>query len=250
MKNAAGKKSGGLSVSSLSYSYGARHALKNVTFDAAPGRFTALLGPNGAGKTTLFSLLTRLFAAPSGQISIAGIDVEQHPIQALSRLGVVFQQPTLDLDLTVRANMRYFAGLHGLSRAESAGRIDKALARLDMSERIDERVRDLNGGHRRRMEIARALLHQPDVLLFDEPTVGLDTATRREIVDHVHELANAGACVLWATHLVDEVRTDDALVILHQGEVLVAADAHDVAGSRSLESVFVDITRAQTGEPT
>lgn len=249
MKTSVEAHHGGLSISDLSYSYGPRQALQNVTFQALPGRFTALLGPNGAGKTTLFSLLTRLFVTSRGRISIGDIDLGSNPTGALSRLGIVFQQPTLDLDLSVRANMRYFAGLHGLSGAEATSRIEKTLSRLDMVERIDERVRDLNGGHRRRMEIARALLHEPDVLLFDEPTVGLDTATRRELVEYVHSLAEAGRCVLWATHLVDEVLPDDALVILHKGQVLAAADAGEIAASDSLESVFVKMTETENEEP-
>src|SRR5210317_180201 len=171
----------GLDVSGVCFSFGSRRALDEVTFSIPEAQFCALLGPNGAGKSTLFNLLTRLLTTPTGEIAIAGYDLKKHPRLALSRLGIVFQQPTLDLDLTVRQNLRYFAALHGLSGARAAQRIDFCLDRLEMLERSGEKARSLNGGHRRRAEIARALLPEPDVLLLDEPTVGLDTAARRGI---------------------------------------------------------------------
>jgi ABC-2 type transport system ATP-binding protein len=161
-------------------------------------------------------------------------------------MGVVFQQPTLDLDLTVRRNLLYFAALHGLSGREAQTRIDAALERLDMAERAGELARDLNGGHRRRTEIARALLHRPRVLLLDEPTVGLDAASRANITRHVHELASEmGLTVLWATHLTDEVLPADRLVILHRGRVLADSTAGQISGGRPLTEVFLDMTGAE-----
>lgn len=230
-----------LSVSNLSYSYGKKQALKGVSFTLAPG-FSALLGPNGAGKSTLLALLTRLFTAPGAKIEIAGHDLNAAPRRALAALGVVFQQPTLDLDLTVRQNLKYFAALHGLRGADAAGRIDSALDRLDMAERAGEKVRKLNGGHRRRTEIARVLLHDPQVLLLDEPTVGLDAAARAAITDHVHQLARDGMTVLWATHLTDEIGDDDHLLILHQGQFIADGRAGDVSSGRSLKDHFLSIT--------
>lgn len=227
--------SDGLSVSDLSYCYGPRRALTGVSFQVEPGRFCALLGPNGAGKSTLFSLLTRLFTTREGRIEVAGFDLAKTPRAALARIGVVFQQPTLDLDLTVRRNLLYFAALHGLSGREARSRSDEALERLGMAERADEKARALNGGHRRRMEIARALIHRPSVLLLDEPTVGLDAATRVAITGHVHRLAaEDGLTVLWATHLTDEVRPADQLVVLHRGQVLYDGDAGDGVTERFL----------------
>lgn len=232
----------GLSIRDVGYRYGPRKALDGVSFDVPAGRFCALLGPNGAGKSTLFSLLTRLFAAPEGRITIAGHDLARAPIAALSRIGVVFQQPTLDLDLTVRRNLLYFAALHGLSGREAETRAAEALDRLGMAERSGERVAALNGGHRRRMELARALIHRPAVLLLDEPTVGLDAASRAAITDHVHRLADEGLAVLWATHLTDEVRDADDLVILHQGRVLAQGRAGDLRGPDDLRAMFLRLT--------
>jgi len=231
-----------LSVQNVSYRYGPKLALDNVSFDLESGRFCALLGPNGAGKSTLFSLLTRLFVTRQGTISIAGYDLAKNPRAALAKIGVVFQQPTLDLDMTVARNLSYFAALQGLSGASAQKSIDAALDRLDMRERAHEKARALNGGHRRRMEIARALIHDPEVLLLDEATVGLDTGSRRAITAHVHDLADSGLLVFWATHLVDEIRDRDHVVVLHEGRVLVEDSAKAIAGNGQLIDAFIAMT--------
>lgn len=231
-----------LTVENLSFSYGARVALEDVSFTVGAGRFCALLGPNGAGKSTLFALLTRLFVAPRGRISVAGFPLASQPLQALARMGVVFQAPTLDLDLSVWRNLIYFAGLHGLSGRVAAARAEAALARLGMAERAGERVRALNGGHRRRLEVARALIPEPEVLLLDEPTVGLDAPTRRALTEHVHALAAQGIAVLWATHLVDEIEDDDDLLLLHRGRLLASGQAGALRGERPLADWFAEAT--------
>lgn len=235
----------GLSVQGLSFNYGAKTALDDVSLSVSPGQFCALLGPNGAGKSTLIALLTRLLVAPVGKIEIAGHDIRQKPRLALAELGVVFQQSTLDLSLTVRQNMAYFAALHGLPRSEIPDRIVAALTQLNMLERADEKTRALNGGHRRRMELARALLHDPKVLLLDEPTVGLDAAARASITEHVHDLADRGMCILWTTHLTDEVRDTDQLLVLHKGRIIAAGQSGEIRGSVSLKEWFLTETGAE-----
>lgn len=235
----------GLSVSDLRFNYGPKEALKGVSFDLSAGQFCALLGPNGAGKSTLVSLLTRLLVSPGGTIRLAGHDLKAAPGKALAALGVVFQQPTLDLDLSVRQNLAYFAALHGLPRAGLNARIDAALDRLHMRERAGEKVRALNGGHRRRTELARSLLHDPKVLLLDEPTVGLDAAARTAITDHVHDLAEQGLCVLWTTHLTDEVRDSDRLLVLHQGQIIADGMTGDIRGPEPLANWFLQRTEAK-----
>ncbi|GFE64221.1 ABC transporter ATP-binding protein [Litoreibacter roseus] len=234
-----------LRVRDLSFSYGTKQALRHVSFEIETGDFCALLGPNGAGKSTLFGLLTRLFTVPNGEIEIAGDSLRASPLIALKSLGIVFQQTTLDLDLSVRQNLSYFAALHGLSGKPARTRIDGALARLNMLERADEKVRALNGGHRRRAEIARALIHQPTVLLLDEPTVGLDAAARASITEHVHALCTEQSItVLWATHLTDEVKPEDRLLILHEGAVLADGRAKTIAGDLPLADRFLEMTGA------
>jgi ABC-2 type transport system ATP-binding protein len=241
-----------LVVKDVSYWYGAKRALDDVSFEVFPGRVTALLGPNGAGKTTLFSLITRLFDAPEGRIEICGRTAAEWGSRALEPLGVVFQQPTLDLDLTVKQNLRYFAALRGLKRKDADERMYRALQALDMEERIGERVRSLNGGHRRRVEIARGILHSPSLLLLDEPTIGLDMPTRTAIVRHIHEMArteNVG--VLWATHLFDEVEPDDDLLVMAQGRIVARGTAKNVVaetGAKDLGGAFELLIGAETGE--
>jgi ABC-2 type transport system ATP-binding protein len=232
----------GIEVSSLGFSYGAKPALSDVSFSVDPGQFCALLGPNGAGKSTLFALLTRLFTAKEGHLRVAGHDIARSPRAALANMGVVFQQPTLDLDLTVRRNLSYFAALQGLGGKEAGLRIDEALDQLGMKERASERARDLNGGHRRRTEIARALIHRPSVLLLDEPTVGLDVSAREALVGHVHGLADRGLSVLWATHLTDEIAPKDQLILLNQGRILNDGPAEDFAKGGTLSERYLALT--------
>jgi len=236
-----------LTVAGLSYAYGKKNALDRVSFTVAPGECTILLGPNGAGKTTLFSLITRLYDSREGRVLIAGHDVRKESSRALAQLGVVFQQPTLDLDLTVLQNLHYHASLHGLSRRRADLRIREELERQGMYERRKEKVRQLNGGHRRRVEIARALLHTPRLLLLDEPTVGLDVPSRKAIVDYVHQLcSDSGIAVLWATHLIDEIYGSDRLIVLHKGTVRADGSIPDIlktAGAETVADAFHTLTR-------
>ena len=243
-------ESAALNVSGLSFNYGAKPALADVSFVLSAGRFKVLLGPNGAGKTTLFSLITRLFDSPLGEIRVGEDDLRKQTGPALAKMGVVFQAPTLDLDLSVRQNLMYHAALHGMEKADALERMDVELTRLGMAERSGEKIRQLNGGHRRRVEIARALLHRPRLLLLDEPTVGLDVPTRRDIVEHVHQLArDDGIAVLWATHLIDEISDDDEVIILHQGRVRADGNSAQVigaAGSDSISGAFDSLTQEAT----
>jgi ABC-2 type transport system ATP-binding protein len=228
----------GLRVENLSYAFGKKTVLDAVSFHVEGGSCNILLGPNGAGKSTLFSLVTRLYASPNGRIEINGKDLRRHTYKALADLGVVFQQSTLDLDMTVIQNLRYHAALHGLSRQQTRLRVEQELERQGMFERGNEKIRQLNGGHRRRVEIARALLHQPSVLLLDEPTVGLDIASRQSIVEHIHQLAaEDDLAVLWATHLIDEVYNADQLIILHHGKVLAEGRVSELVEQHNTNNV-------------
>ena len=218
-----------LEVAGLVHEFGSKRALDNVAFAIDPGEFTVLLGLNGAGKTTLYSLITRLYNNRSGSIKILGFDVRKRSSEALARIGVVFQQPTLDLDLTVSQNLHYHAALHGISRRDAQARINAELARINLTERANDKVRALSGGQRRRIELARALLHRPKLLLLDEPTVGLDIGSRQAIIAHVRKLCREeNLAVLWATHLIDEVDETDKVIVLHLGRVLAIGRATDV----------------------
>jgi ABC-2 type transport system ATP-binding protein len=230
-----------LEVSALSYSYGRRKALSEVSFELPAGRFVVLLGPNGAGKTTLFSLVTRLFASQSGFIQVFGHDTVSAPGEALSMLGVVFQQRTLDLELTACQNLVYHATLHGMSFRDGGRRAREELSRTGLSGEIDRKVRQLSGGQLRRVEIARALLHEPKLLLCDEATVGLDISSRAELLRYVRSLVRERQlAILWATHLVDEVEPDDQLIVLHKGRILRRGVTREIQG----ESGAADLTEA------
>jgi ABC-2 type transport system ATP-binding protein len=237
-----------LAVEGLSHAFGDRKALDDISFSVEAGSFTVLLGPNGAGKTTLFSLVTRLYNSRIGSIRIYGYEVRRQPAEALARIGAIFQQRTLDLDLTVAHNLRYHAALHGMSPREAKERIATELSRAGLLERLDDRVRSLSGGQMRRVEIAGALLHRPRLLLLDEPTVGVDIASRQAIVDHVHHLCREDRLgVLWATHLDDEVRPGDRVVILHRGRILAHGDVGDVirdAGVTTIREAYSKLTGA------
>ncbi|MES1925970.1 ABC transporter ATP-binding protein [Salinisphaera sp. T31B1] len=206
-----------LSVDRVSKSYGSLKALDELSLTVPRGEFVALLGPNGAGKSTLFQLLTGLFVPDTGEIEVAGHDMRRDARAALAKLGVVFQQPTLDLDLSVIANLRFHARLHGMGRSART-RIDDELARIGQAERARDPARALSGGNRRKIELARALLHEPSLLLMDEPTVGLDPGSRELLLDYVHQLCRErGMGVLWATHLVDEAERAHRVIVLHKG---------------------------------
>lgn len=235
-----------LTIQRVTHHYGARRALDDVSFTVAPGSFTALLGLNGAGKSTLFSLITRLFGVKAGHISIFGYDIGHDPGEALRRLGVVFQPRTLDLDLSVLQNLLYHAALQGIDRREARLRAAGVLSHIGLADRTVSKVRDLSGGQMRRLEVARALLHRPRLLLLDEATVGLDVKARAGILEHVRRLATEqGVGVLWATHLFDEIAGSDDLVVLHRGRVLAhGRGAHIIAEARApdLHSAFARLT--------
>jgi ABC-2 type transport system ATP-binding protein len=237
-----GATSVALEVSGLQHRFGKKTVLHTIDFTIAPGDFTVLLGPNGAGKTTLFALITRLYHAHEGRIAVFGQAFKANPSAALAQIGVVFQQPTLDLDLTVQQNLLYHAALHGMPRRHALARTLTELERVNLLERRHDRVRALSGGQRRRVELARALLHDPALLLLDEPTAGLDIESRAFLLAHVRALcAERGMAVLWATHLIDEVGEGARVIVLHRGRILANGPAADVVlqqGSASLEEAF------------
>ncbi|MEW8431910.1 MAG: ATP-binding cassette domain-containing protein, partial [gamma proteobacterium symbiont of Ctena orbiculata] len=176
-----------LALQGVSFSYTKRQVLDDVSFVLEPGEFCVLLGINGAGKTTLFSLITRLFVSRGGSIEIYGYNLQRQTRKALAQLGVVFQQPTLDLDLSLLQNLRYHCTLQGLNADALRQRMQTVLDEIGLGERADDKVRALSGGQRRRLELVRALLHQPRLLLADEPTVGLDIHSRQAILQQVRD---------------------------------------------------------------
>jgi ABC-2 type transport system ATP-binding protein len=235
-----------LLLDSVVKTYGPIRAVNGVSFVARPGEFIALLGPNGAGKSTLFQLLSGLFVPDAGRIEVMGYDMSRNAVPALARLGIVFQQPTLDLELTVTANLLFHAGLHGIPRSVAKPRIEAELARMGLRERAHDKAATLSGGNRRRVELARALLHQPRVLLMDEATVGLDPGSRSDLLKLLHAMrTEREVAVLWATHLVDEVEGADRVIVMHKGKVLADSTPAKLvasAGASTVEQAFLAMT--------
>ncbi|MGF9761584.1 ABC transporter ATP-binding protein [Microvirga sp. 0TCS3.31] len=232
-----------LSVENVSHWFGARQVLRAVSLHVPQGHFVALLGPNGAGKTTLFAIITRLYHGRTGVVRVFDRDMRREPSRALADLGIVFQSRTLDPDLTVGQNLVYHAALHGIVKRQAQERSAALLARVGLAERMDDKVRTLSGGQARRVEIARALIHQPRLLLLDEPTVGLDVASRSDIVADIRALVQEeGLSVLWATHILDEIEPDDGVVVLHEGQVIASGPVRSVASEGSLAMAFRKLT--------
>jgi ABC-2 type transport system ATP-binding protein len=249
VQDAATNGPAALAVRDVVKSYGRVRALAGVSVNVRPGEFVALLGPNGAGKTTLFQLLSGLVTPDAGDIAVMGHDMRVDAVPALAGLGIVFQAPTLDLELSVRANLLFHAGLHGLPGAAAKARIAADLERLGLAERADDPVRALSGGQRRRIELARALLHAPRVLLMDEATVGLDPASRSDLLKLLLAMRRErSVAVLWATHLCDEVADADRVIVMHKGKVLTdttPAALLTATGTTTVEQAFLAMTETE-----
>ena len=235
-----------LNIESLSKSYGRIKALNEVSFSLAEGEYTSLLGPNGAGKTTLFQILTGLFVSEKGNVLINNYDMRNDAIKALAHIGVVFQQITLDMDLTVMENLKFHSNLHGINDKEFKKRVIVELEQVNLADRINDKVKSLSGGQKRRVELARSLLHRPKLLLLDEPTVGLDPQSRRDLLDYVIKLKEERKmAVLWATHLVDEAEKSDTVIVLNKGEIIKKDTPQNITkeyNKDTLHDAFVSLT--------
>jgi ABC-2 type transport system ATP-binding protein len=238
-----------LSLRAIVKNFARRPALRGVSLRVGPGEVVGLLGPNGAGKSTLFQIAAGLYAPDEGEVRAFGLSYRDDPSAILERLGVVFQARSLDLDISVRANLRFHGGLFGLSGAALGDRVTDVCALLDISEHLDSVVRRLSGGNQRRVEIARAMLSQPSLLLLDEPTTGLDTAARRNLVRDLAEIVRKrGVSVLWATHIVEEVAAADRIALLIAGEVRFEGAPSELmaaTGARDLADAYVTFTGAR-----
>jgi ABC-2 type transport system ATP-binding protein len=210
------------------------------------GEIVGLLGPNGAGKSTLFQIASGLFAPDAGEVELFGLNYRQNASEILSRLGVVFQSRSLDLDMTVKANLKFHANLFGLSGKVLDERIARATEFFEVTDLVDKPVRTLSGGNQRRIEIVRAHINMPDLLLMDEPSVGLDPTTRRLLMRHVAQLrAELGTSILWATHLVEEVEHADRIALIVAGEIIrigTPAELLAAAGTDNLTDAYIALT--------
>jgi ABC-2 type transport system ATP-binding protein len=216
-------------VEGLSHRYGERQALRGIDLEVKQGEIFALLGPNGGGKTTLFRILSTYLMPTGGTARVHGHDVVREPEEVRRRLGVLFQSPSLDAQLTVRENLRYHGLLFGLKGGELKRRIDESLAQVRLSDRAGERVGRLSGGLQRRAELAQAMLHHPRVLLLDEPATGLDPGARADLANYLDRLrAETHVTVLLTTHLMDEADGADRLAILDGGRIVGAGTPREL----------------------
>ncbi len=231
-----------VALEDVDLSYGSRTVLSQFSLRLDEGSFTALLGPNGAGKSTIFNLIAGLLLPDRGDVQVMGQSMLKSRA-GLRDVGMVFQQSALDLELSVAQNLRYFAGLHGMKNP--AARIENLLVQFGLEGREKSSVRDLNGGHRRRLEIARALLPSPKVLLLDEPTTGLDPTSKQAIVDAVHAMSAQGVTVLWITHLLDELWPDDEVIVLQSGQIASHGGFAELGGAEELSRHYAGHERPQ-----
>lgn len=216
-----------IEVADVSYRYPQRQALTNVGLTVNEGEIFAFLGPNGGGKTTLFRLLATLVPLQEGSIRVLGCDIRTQADQVRRQIGVVFQAPSLDKKLTVAENLKYQGWLYGLAGQELRRRTEQMLQQLGVADRAADRVETLSGGLRRRVELAKACLHGPKLLLMDEPSTGLDPAARIDLWRYLRQLRDRqGVTVVLTTHLLEEAEKADRLAIMAAGQV-VALDSPD-----------------------
>ncbi|MFB3828802.1 MAG: ATP-binding cassette domain-containing protein [Bryobacteraceae bacterium] len=234
-----------ISVRSVSHQYGRRRALDRVSLQVKQGEIFGLLGPNGGGKSTLFRILSTMMVPGAGEASVAGFDVVRQPAEVRRRAGVVFQTQSLDKALTVGENLRAQGHLHGLSGPRLRARMEHAMRRLGLEARRDDLVETLSGGLRRRVEIAKALLHSPAVLLMDEASTGLDPGARLELWEYVRELRDQeGVSILLTTHILDEAGRCDRLALLHEGRVVAEG-----APAELRRCIGGDVVVLEAGDP-
>lgn len=236
-------------VKNLVKRYGNTTALAGLSFSLQPASFNALLGPNGAGKSTLFQILTGLYSPDQGEVRIGPYELRTQPSQTLAQLGVVFQNQSLDLDLTVEQNWRFQAALHGLSKSTATQEIQFWSKQFDFESVLGKPARELSGGNRRKVELARALLARPSVLLMDEATVGLDPKSRQDLLKCLHQLIKeTQLTVLWATHLVQEAEQAHRVLLLAKGKLLADGTPQQLveqAKADNLEHAFLKMTQAK-----
>jgi ABC-2 type transport system ATP-binding protein len=232
-------------VKDLHHFYAEREALGGVSFSVARGEMFALLGPNGGGKTTLFKILSTLMSPTSGTVRLWGHDLSREPFLVRKRLGVVFQHPSLDHKLTVLENLKHHGHLYGLAGGELQRRAQAMLARVGLTDRANDLIETLSGGLQRRAELAKGLLHAPDVLVLDEPNTGLDPAARRDFMNYLQHLRQQeGVTIMLTTHFMEDAERCDRVGILHDGK-LVALGAPDALK----QSIGGDIVVIQSPDP-
>ncbi len=236
-----------IQIEGLRHSYGSRMALNGVSFDVRPGEIFALLGPNGSGKTTLFRILSTLMLPAGGRSLIAGFDPARQPDEVRRRIGVVFQAQSVDIKLTAAENLWHQGHLYGLHGATLQERITEMLQRVGLADRAKEKVETFSGGMKRRVELAKGLMHRPSVLLLDEPTTGLDPGARRDLWQYLQELRNQErVSVIVTTHLMEEAERCDRLAILNAGEIVAMGTPTELRSQIGGDVIILETTQPES----
>ena len=235
-----------VAVERLEKTLGANNVLRGISFQAEPGEIFGLLGPNGAGKTTTLRIICTLLAADAGKVEVLGFDTRSAPAEVRRRIGVVTADIGIYPRLSARENVEYFARLCGLEGADLSRRLDGVIERLDMGSFAGQRAESLSSGQKQKVAIARAIVHDPEVLMFDEPTSNLDVLASKEVRDFMVEAKGRGKCVIFSTHVMhDAERLCDRMTILHHGLVVAGGPTDEVRGDkRDLESAFLALVEA------
>ncbi len=233
-----------IALAGLGHSFGTTKVLDGITFSVRPGEIFGLLGPNGAGKSTLINILITMLRRKEGSVLVDGFDPDEDPDLVRARLGVIFQDSTLDERLTLRENLRFHSMLFGMSRTDTDLRVGESLADVGLTDRADEPVMRLSGGQKRRLEIARAVIHRPKLLVIDEPTTGLDSRARKEIWDRIKALnRDHGATVFLTTHYLEEAEVCDRIAILDRGRIVATGSPDEVRASGGYDRVRIKTRR-------
>jgi ABC-2 type transport system ATP-binding protein len=236
-----------IQISHLSHRYSGRQALCELTLDIARGEIFAFLGPNGGGKTTLFRVLSTLIPQQQGQVRILGYDLLRQAAQIRTRIGVVFQAPSLDKKLSVAENIRYQAALYGMYGSDLRARQQEMLRQLGLTDRASERTETLSGGLRRRVELAKGMIHSPQLLLLDEPSTGLDPGARSDLWQYLRRMRDSfGVTVVLTTHLLDEAEKADRIAILNQGSLVALGTPDALRATVGGDSITIDTAEAQS----
>jgi ABC-2 type transport system ATP-binding protein len=236
-----------ITVTDLTKRFGDFTAVDHVTFDVHKGELFALLGPNGAGKSTTIKMLTTLLKPTSGKLTLAGHDVTKAQDAARKSFGIVFQDPSVDTEMTAYENMELHAALYGVKGSETKKRIKDLLELVELWDRKDTLVKNYSGGMKRRLEIARGLLHHPHVLFLDEPTLGLDTQTRNLLWDYVKKMSkNEGMTVFFTTHYLEEAEdVADRIGMIDHGKLIALGTTKELTkltGTKTLEEAYLALT--------
>ncbi|MDN7024726.1 ATP-binding cassette domain-containing protein [Methanoculleus sp. FWC-SCC1] len=238
-----------IEVENLTHAFDGFQAVKGISFSVREGEIFSFLGPNGAGKSTTINVLITLLPLQSGRVRIAGYDVAREPARVRESIGVVFQNEVLDRDLTVRETMEFHGRLYGIPRDERRAKIEEMLGIVKLTGKRDERTKNLSGGMKRRLEIARGLMTQPQVLFLDEPTIGLDPQTRLKMWDYIEQVNEAGTTIFLTTHYMDEADTlSDRISIIDHGEIVTTGTPDSLKNALGEDVIYLETTDNRAAE--